>query len=251
MVKKAILILLLPLMAFEVIGQNDQEIVTAVEEAPFFKGDLGLFIRDNIRYPISAIKDSVEGTVYIGFYIDTIGITFDHSVLRGVRHDLDEEALRVTRLLTFGSPAKQRGMPIVVHYIVPVRFKLDNIEVFTHPKQFPYYEGGNEKISEFILSNIDKDSCVFNDSKVFVGFTIDTLGNTYNHRILKGSAGECCNEALINACKQLHFTPAIGYDNKPQNYEYIITIRFSGKEKEKKCVFRRLFTKKSGCHDND
>lgn len=145
MVRKTIIILLLSL-AFEVIGQNNGELVTFIEEAPFYKGDLELFIKDNIHYPNSAIKDSIEGTVYIGFYIDTVGITFDHSVLRGVRNDLDEEALRVTRLLTFDSPAKQRGKPIIVHYMVPVRFTLDKKETIRF--------GGKEKEKECVFRRL-------------------------------------------------------------------------------------------------
>lgn len=88
----------------------------------------------------------------------------------------------------------------------------DEIETFAHPKQLPYYEGGYEKMFDFILGNID-DSLLFNGCKVFVGFTIDTLGNTHDHKILKGSAGKTCDDALINACKLLRFHPAIGYDD--------------------------------------
>lgn len=103
---------------------------------------------------------------------------------------------------------------------------------------------------EFIISNIDfsnvDDSTVFDGRKVFVEFTIDSLGNTYDHRILKGSAGQRCDEALIEACKLLRFHPAIGYDDKPQNYEFSFAIRFGQEQaSENNCFFRRLFKKKS------
>ncbi len=140
MVKKIILMLFLAFMTFKVIGQNDDEMVTVVEAAPIFEGDLNSFITENIRYPISAIKDSIEGIVYVEFYIDTVGFTFDHRVLRGKRDDLDEEALRVTRLIKFDHPAKQRGKPIIVQYMVPVKFTLkqnDDMINEAVPMRFP------------------------------------------------------------------------------------------------------------------
>lgn len=80
MVKKLFLVLSLAFMSFEVVGQNEDEMVMVVETAPVYGGDLNSFITDNIYYPISAIKDSVEGTVYVEFYIDTVGGTFKHRV---------------------------------------------------------------------------------------------------------------------------------------------------------------------------
>lgn len=249
-------------------GINEGEMVTVVETAPIFGRDLNSFITDNIHYPFSAIKDSIEGTAYVEFYIDTVGGTFNHRVLRGIRGDLDEEALRVARLLRFDAPAKQQGKPIIIQYFVPVRFVLnrkedisscssdliiqssETREVFgQEPKQLPYYEGGYEKMYEFLFSNIDLsdiDSSAFDGRKIFVGFTIDTMGNTYDHRILNGSTGKRSDDALINACKLLHFHPAIGYDDKPQNYEFSIAIQFGHEQNDRnKCFFKRIFKKKS------
>lgn len=123
-------------------------------------------------------------------------------------------------------------------------------EVFGHePKHLPCYEGGYEKMYEFIFSNIDMsdiDSSTFDGRRIFVGFTIDTLGNTYDHRILKGSVSKRSDDALINACKLLHFHPAIGYDDKPQNYEFSIAIQFGHEQNDRnKCFLKRIFKKKS------
>ncbi len=119
------------------------------------------------------------------------------------------------------------------------------IEIFSEPKEVPYYEGGMGKMCDYVLSNLNMDSIVFDGSKVFVGFTIDTLGNTHNHRILRGSIGKSGDEALINACKLLHFNPAIGYDNKPQNSEYSFAIQF---EKEDKPVkWWQIWKRKRKC----
>ena len=82
------------------------------------------FISDNLNYSCINKLDSIKGKVYISFWIDTTGITYDHIVIRGVREDLDKEALRVTKLLKFEKPAMQRGKPIKVQFTVPIEFRL-------------------------------------------------------------------------------------------------------------------------------
>ena len=105
-------------------GDNDNTMILIVEESPFFNGDLKKFIQKEIDYPLSARRDSIEGTVIISFWIDTLGFTFGHKVIRGVREDLNNEALRVTKLINFERPALQKGRPLEVRCIVPVEFKL-------------------------------------------------------------------------------------------------------------------------------
>lgn len=109
--------------------EADGQLITIISEAPVFKDgpdDLKAFITENTNYPLSALKDSVEGRVIVAFMIDTLGNTFDHQIVRNVRVDVDEEALRVVRLIKFDKPAKQKDRPISIRYIVPVDFYLKN-----------------------------------------------------------------------------------------------------------------------------
>lgn len=102
-------------------------IIDPVENMPEYKnGDEGLlnFIDRNLKYPEAAKTDSVQGTVYASFRVDTNGKTFHHRIIRGVRADLDSEAIRVARLIKFEKPAMQRGKPVVIGYCLPIRFSL-------------------------------------------------------------------------------------------------------------------------------
>ncbi len=105
---------------------HDNMMITYVGEPPIFSGNLKDFIREQIQYPVEAKKDSLEGTVMVSFWVDTLGSTTDHQVIRGVRKDLDKEALRVAKLIRFEKPAMQLGKPIKVPFTVPVKFKLSN-----------------------------------------------------------------------------------------------------------------------------
>jgi len=103
---------------------SNDELITFIETPPLFKGDLCHFIKEHLNYPNRAKNDSLEGTVIISYWVDTSGITIEHHVIRSLRKDLDEEALRVTKLIRYEKPAIQRGKPIKVKYTVPVEFKL-------------------------------------------------------------------------------------------------------------------------------
>lgn len=87
------------------------------------------FIRANLVYPQSAIDDSIEGRVYIEYIVDTLGNTSNHKILRGVREDIDNEALRIARLIKYDKPAfSWRDEPVEIEYVLPINFTL-------HPKK--------------------------------------------------------------------------------------------------------------------
>jgi len=86
------------------------------------------FIRENITYPETAIVDKIEGMVIITFWIDTLGYTSEHKVCKGIREDLDNEALRVFKLMKYDIPAKDNyGKPIGIRFGLPIHFSLENV----------------------------------------------------------------------------------------------------------------------------
>jgi TonB family protein len=106
---------------------DEMEIISALESAPIYKSGSEAFLKmieTNLIYPQSALMDSIEGKVYVQFWVDSIGNTINHIIIRGIRQDLDEEALRVARLIKFDKPAMQSGKPVRVKYNLPVEFKL-------------------------------------------------------------------------------------------------------------------------------
>ena len=131
MVKKYLIIFLFFFSATSAKSQvkdSCEEIITIIEKEPLYNGDLMDFIQKNIVYPDQAFKDSVQGIVYVIFWIDTLGYTTDHQVIRGIREDVDEEALRVSKLIKFDVPATQRGIPIKIKYHMPIKFVLSSEE---------------------------------------------------------------------------------------------------------------------------
>ncbi|MDR2972385.1 MAG: energy transducer TonB [Bacteroidales bacterium] len=84
------------------------------------------FLQGNLTYPESAKADKVEGQVFVQFWIDTNGFTSEHKIIQSVRQDLDDEALRVAKLIKFDVPAKNYcDEPIGMCWQMPIRFTLN------------------------------------------------------------------------------------------------------------------------------
>jgi TonB family protein len=118
---------------------NYTEVFTTTEEMPSFPGgDPGLFkfIYDNIKYPELAKKNNIQGKVIVRFCVTDKG-TVDHvAIVRGVDPSLDEEAIRVVKMLPLWKPGKQGGKPVNVWYSAPIIFSL---------KDNPYPKSSDKK----------------------------------------------------------------------------------------------------------
>ncbi|WP_243348144.1 energy transducer TonB [Parabacteroides sp. FAFU027] len=111
------------------ITEEAQEAFIVVEQMPEFPGgteELQKYLNNNIRYPVSALENGVQGRVICEFVVNSDGRVTNAKVIRGVDASLDAEALRVINNMPPWKPGKQRGKPVKVRYTLPVNFKLQN-----------------------------------------------------------------------------------------------------------------------------
>ena len=111
----------------EIQEEAPQEVFVVVEEMPSFPGgdtELFKFIYDNIKYPELAKENNIQGKVILRFCVTYKGTVDQVSVVRGVDPSLDEEAIRVIKMLPLWKPGKQGGKPVNVWYSVPISFQL-------------------------------------------------------------------------------------------------------------------------------
>ena len=59
------------------------------------------FINKNVRYPESAARKNIEGSVYISFSVDHNGNVSEPKILKSLDLDCDIEAIRVVKLLKY------------------------------------------------------------------------------------------------------------------------------------------------------
>ena len=135
MVKKNIVIsILLFITVLHLSAQNElskdtvkeEYFIMIIDKPPIFRENgetLEMFITKTIEYhPKLNFIDSTKAKVFVSFWIDSIGNTYNHVVLRGIRDDLDAEAIRVSKLIKFDKPAMQNGKPFKVKVSVPIDF---------------------------------------------------------------------------------------------------------------------------------
>ncbi|HPF51997.1 MAG TPA: TonB family protein [Draconibacterium sp.] len=96
------------------------------EPAEFPGGDKALYryIHDNVRYPVIAQENGIQGKVYVNFVVNKEGKAVNAVVSRPVDPSLDKEALRVISSLPRFKPGKQRGKPVQVYYTALINFQL-------------------------------------------------------------------------------------------------------------------------------
>ncbi len=108
--------------------ESAQQIFTVVEKMPEFPdgGMQGLlqYLARNIKYPVIAQENGIQGRVVCSFVVNRDGSIVDIEVLRGVDPSLDKEAVRVLGTMPKWKPGEQRGKPVRVKYTVPVMFRL-------------------------------------------------------------------------------------------------------------------------------
>jgi periplasmic protein TonB len=103
------------------------EVFVVVEEMPSFPGgdvELMKFINSNIVYPEIAKENNIQGRVILRFCVTYKGAVDQVQVLKPVDPALDNEAIRVIKMLPTWKPGKQGGKPVNVWYSVPVTFQL-------------------------------------------------------------------------------------------------------------------------------
>jgi len=108
--------------------QTDEQVFIVVEKpASFQGGDVNSFfnwVTKNLTYPTIAIKNKIEGKVYVQFAINSNGEVVDVKVVRGVDPSLDKEAVRVISSSPKWEPAKQKGTNVKQQFTIPIAFQL-------------------------------------------------------------------------------------------------------------------------------
>lgn len=101
---------------------------TPFASSPQFKGENGVqdmyrFLAQNIRYPIEAMRSKITGKVFLSFMVNKDGSSSDFQIEKGTHKSLDQEALRVVKLMNgHWQPAHLKGRAIRIRYTLPITF---------------------------------------------------------------------------------------------------------------------------------
>lgn len=98
-----------------------------IERLPEFPGGMVEFMKwltKNLRYPVYARQQKIQGKVIVAFIINKDGTVSGQKVVKSVAPELDREALRVLRKMPKWKPGEDHGQPCRTYFSIPINFKL-------------------------------------------------------------------------------------------------------------------------------
>jgi len=127
-----VIILVLTLFSLNASGQKAETgmkdgAYQKVDVMPVFPGgDAALlkFIADSTHYPKDAKEKGIQGKVLARFMVKKDGSVSDVSIMQKASPSLDNEAIRVVKLLPKFTPGKLNGKTVPVWFMVPINFTL-------------------------------------------------------------------------------------------------------------------------------
>ena len=135
-----------PIVEPVIVEEDDNGFITIAEQMPRFPGcehlDIGKkekeacakkamleYVIGQLKYPIPARENSIEGLVVVQFIVDQTGYVKDVTIVRDIGGGCGKEAVRVVKKMNdmpmSWIPGKQRGRAVNVKYTLPVHFRLD------------------------------------------------------------------------------------------------------------------------------
>jgi len=116
-----------PLVEETVTEENDSTEYEYVDQWPEFKGGhdaLNRFLSKNIVYPRKAERMGIEGRVIIAFVVEKDGAITHVEIVNSVDSLLDDEALRVIKLMPNWKPGISKGKLVRCKFKTDIIFKL-------------------------------------------------------------------------------------------------------------------------------
>ena len=111
------------------LSPDNPAIFSNPECLPIFPGGekaMMVFLMDNIHFPPECVEMAIQGRVIVQFIVTEEGKIICEKIYRSLHPAMDEEALRVIRLMPDWQPASNNGVPFKMCYTLPVLFRLYN-----------------------------------------------------------------------------------------------------------------------------
>ncbi len=195
------------------------------------------FKSDNLKYPDIAKKLGIEGTVIVSFIIEKNGSVSYARIERGVSPSLDNEAIRVTKMMPAWKPATEKGKNVKFRYMTKYEFLLTprapevpkEDEPFVVVEEMPVFPGGDAALLDFIKQNTKYPEIAKKNGtqgRVIVRFCVMSTGGVNKISVLKSVDPELDAEAIRVVSKLSGFKPGRQY-GKPVDVWYMVPINFA------------------------
>lgn len=104
-----------------------KKIKNGMERKKKTEEEMSAFIGNQVKYTEKMNQLRVEGVVKVAFVVDKQGKVDPNriKVIRGLHEDLDQQVVKAVLLMPQLVPGTQRGRPVDVPYVIPIKFKLE------------------------------------------------------------------------------------------------------------------------------
>ena len=135
-------------------------------------------LSNNIRYPVEATNQNIQGTVVTSFVVEIDGKMSNFSLLKDIGGGCGPEALRVLKAFDEAGlrwqPATVGGKPVRIRQSLPLRFRLQealpyyiseqNDTIYNNIDSLPVFRGGLDSLAKFAINRLEYpaaylDSC--------------------------------------------------------------------------------------------
>lgn len=262
---KLILIVLFSCCVWNILAQDSissDSIYQITDTPPSFPGGDGKmfkFIAENIMYPEEAIKSGIQGKVYCEFIVEIDGSLSQIKVVRSPSSDyLNEEAIRVIKMMPAWEPGKIKDIPVRTKYVIPVKFNLgetvsvDNtVYAVKDVDAMPEFPGGQEALLAYFdetaispCSNeiprvIELKKYENKEFTVLLTFVVDKEGRLHEVTLQKSCGDLTIDSYCVQAARNMpRWNP--GYkDGHPVNVTYYLPVKFHYKPAESLSVLQQ------------
>lgn len=104
--------------------QSDSISYTGTARFPGGTPSMNHFLIEHVRYPYEAVRNNEQGEVIVKFSISAKGVVTNPTIQQSVSPLIDEEVLRLIKLMPDWTPAYCNGEPVESTITLPVNFSL-------------------------------------------------------------------------------------------------------------------------------
>lgn len=86
------------------------------------------YFNAELKYPVEAVKDSIQGIETVSFVMNAEGKPVDVKVIHSLGESFDKEAQRLIEQMPAWKPALMNGKPVKARISIPLNFRLEKIK---------------------------------------------------------------------------------------------------------------------------
>ena len=116
--KKLFLIMLLAFVSVNAYSQSDDadnDVYNMVDQSAKFQdgyNSIIKFVQENIKFPAEAKENNVHGKLMLSVVVEKDGSLSDIKIKKGLGYGLDEEIVRIIKMMPKWQPAQHKGKTV-------------------------------------------------------------------------------------------------------------------------------------------